>query len=100
VVVPKRCCPKFWVVSNALLVASRWPEVLKRNSNGTYDLDCKQNVQPEKLRKVRQHSVAPTWVLPGEINVFSWFSFFGSNFLRLEWGVNHVEPYPLGDRSG
>ena len=29
-------------------------EVLKRNSNGTYDLDCKQNVQPEKLRKVRQ----------------------------------------------
>ena len=33
---------------------SFWTEVLKRNSNGTYDLDCKQNVQPEKLRKVRQ----------------------------------------------
>eukprot|EP00435_Cladocopium_sp_Y103_P038097 s27_g10.t1 len=31
----------------------RWisAKVLKRNSNGTYDLDCKQNVQPEKLRK-------------------------------------------------
>ena len=49
--VPKRCCPKFWAISHALILGC-W-EVLKRNSNGTYDLDCKPNVQPDKLRKVR-----------------------------------------------
>ena len=33
----------------------RWipAKVLKRNSNGTYDLDCKPGVMPEKVRKVK-----------------------------------------------
>jgi len=35
------------------------PQVLKRNSNGTYDLDCKPGVMPEKVRKVKAIFHAP-----------------------------------------
>ncbi|CAK8985256.1 unnamed protein product [Durusdinium trenchii] len=37
----------------------RWipAKVLKRNSDGTYDLDCKTNVQPAKVRRLKSASL-------------------------------------------
>ena len=50
---------------SALKLSSNKPQVLKRNSNGTYDLDCKPGVMPEKVRKVK--AAMPLWVVWGAV---------------------------------
>uniref|UniRef100_A0A7S4VAK9 Guanylate-binding protein N-terminal domain-containing protein n=1 Tax=Alexandrium monilatum TaxID=311494 RepID=A0A7S4VAK9_9DINO len=48
---------------------SRWvsAKVLKINDSGTYDLDCKPDVLPEKIRRPASLASAGTLYVPGEV---------------------------------